>query len=60
MQLKPSPMVNGDLHVQVKFSPNVPSFRQSALGSQGPGSERQGSGTAGRTLRGGGKEYIGL
>ena len=42
-QLKPSPAVNGDRHVQVKFALSNPSRSQRALGSQGP--DKHGSGT---------------
>ena len=42
-QLKPSPTVNGDRHVQVKSPLNIPSLSQRALGSHG--SSRHGSGT---------------
>ena len=43
-QLKPSPVVNGAWHVQVKFALSNPSRSQRALGSQGP--DKHGSGTA--------------
>ena len=42
-QLKPSPAVKGDRHVQVKFALSNPSRSQRALGSQGP--DKHGSGT---------------